>query len=460
VLTATYPPAPDSHPGLNFAVRGAAWSLGLFGLVRLAWFETHALLPLTEIQARLAETGFGTPALPIQVTLACSGADALSLCAGAILAYRATWRARLGGAAAGIGLILALNTIRIGTLGRAAGSPSFDHLHLYLWPGLLTLAVAGYVFAWMRYADRPSPDTVSLAAAEPPRAEERAQTGRLTARFVGLTAGFLVLFTAASPLYLGSDMVISAGAFIAGAAAVLLGLIGVTASATANMLSTERGAFLVTQECIATPLIPVYLAAVAAYVKTWPHRAVALAAVVPVFVSLGIARLLVVALPASIASSPAFLIHAFSQLLLAAGLVCVAAVWRHGAGPAAWRRAVAGITLGGVIVYALGPLYSYAVGAAIGTPRDDPQGAILLLPGFQVGLYVALTVAAFVGWNWRVFVTGLAGLGASQVLLFAAGHFLARYADLTPHARDVRAWAVAAPLLVIAGIVAYGRSRR
>ncbi len=139
----------------NFALRGVAWSLGLFGVMRLGWFETHAILPLTQLQARFAQSSFGTPGLPIQVTLACSGADAFALCAGAILAYPAIWQLRLGGAAGGIGLILALNTVRIGTLGRAAGSPPwFEALHVYVWPALLTLAIAGYVFSWMRFADR------------------------------------------------------------------------------------------------------------------------------------------------------------------------------------------------------------------------------------------------------------------------------------------------------------------
>jgi exosortase/archaeosortase len=121
---------PHTH-ARNFALRGLAWSLGLFGLMRLGWFETHAILPLTQFQARLAETGFGAPALPIQVTLACSGADALALCVGATLAYPVTWQQRLAGAAGGIGLVLALNTVRIGTLGRAAAAPSwFEALHL------------------------------------------------------------------------------------------------------------------------------------------------------------------------------------------------------------------------------------------------------------------------------------------------------------------------------------------
>ena len=63
---------------------------------------------------------------------------------------------RLAGAGAGAGMIVGLNTVRIGTLGLVSASPAwFNALHVYLWPALLILAIAGYVFAWMRLADRP-----------------------------------------------------------------------------------------------------------------------------------------------------------------------------------------------------------------------------------------------------------------------------------------------------------------
>jgi exosortase/archaeosortase family protein len=284
----------------------------------------------------------------------------------------------------------------------------------------------------------------------------------LTRRFVLATAALLVLFTAASPLYLESASVLALASLIARAAAAALRVLGVQATATANVLSTARGAFLVTQECIATPLIPVYLAAAFAYPKTWRRRAPALLAAIPIFIGLGIARLLVVALPAALVDSPIFLIHAFYQLLLAGVAVLLVAFWRHGAGATAWRRALLGGALGSMFVYLAGPLYTRALLSALdaGTPLEDPQGALALLPAFQVGLYVALCVAAFVVLSWRSFVTGLTLLGLSQLAVIAALSFLAGHAGLTPHVRDVRAWSLAGPLLVVLALATHDRARR
>jgi hypothetical protein len=185
---------------------------------------------------------------------------------------------------------------------------------------------------------------------------------------------------------------------------------------------------------------------------------VALLATVPLFIGLGIARLLVVALPAALVGSPMFLIHAFFQLLLAVVVVFVAAVRVHGVGVTAWRRGLVGVILGFACVYLLGLPYAGLLTwmFAANTLLPDPQGAIALLPPFQVGLYVALFVAAFAILKWRPFVIGLALLGLSQVAALAMLHIVASHA-LTPHVRDIRAWALGIPLLLVASMVAHDR---
>ena len=439
----------------SFILRAVAWSLGLFGLLRLNWVEAHAILPLTHFQGQLAVWLCGTPALPVDVTLACSGADALSLCLGAILAYPASWRMRLAGTGGGVALVLLLNTLRIGTRGLVTASPAWcETLHVYVWPAVLIMAVAGYVFWWMGVADG-GPGIGN----------------RL--RFIILAAVFLFVFIAASPLYLENSLVFTVAAFIARAAAAVLLVFGIEAHAAANVLWTSRGGFAVTQECISTPLIPIFLAAVFAYAVTWRQRLGGLLATVPLFIGLGVARLLVVALPAALVASPLFLIHAFYQLLLALVVVCIAAFWRHGSGTAALRRALTGIALGTAVACLLGAPYAHvmtraaetmvgllAPGVVAGTPLDDPQGAIMLLPAFQMGFYVALWVAAFVAAGWRRFLSGLTVLAVTQVAILTTLFFVASYAGFTPHVRDVRAWALAGPLLAVAAVVNIGRLLR
>jgi exosortase/archaeosortase family protein len=418
----------------------------VFGLLRLQWVAAHVLLPVTSFQGTIAAAVFKTPPLPVEVTLACSGADALALCVGSILAYPVTWRARLTGAAAGTALILVLNTLRIGTLAQATASLEFSTLHIIVWPAVLMLAIAGYVFVWMRIAD-------GAARTHPPG--PRPQPSR---RFLVLAAAFLIVFAAAAPIYLESGSVLAAAAFIARAAAALLSAAGISSHAAANVLWTPRGGFLVTQECIATPLVPLYLAAVCTYSTTWRWTVAGTLAAVPVFVALGIARLLVVALP-DVVASPLFFVHAFYQLLLGAIVVFAAAWWRHGR-RSAIAHAAAGLIVGVLFVYLLGPVYTHAISYTGAAPLDDPQGAIAFLPAFQIALYLALWIAAFAAVGWKRFAAGVAVLGVTQAAGLFALHVLAGYAGVTAHVRDIRGWAVAAPVLIFAAVITSARTPR
>lgn len=436
------------HPtrAADVALRGLAWSLGLFALSRLPAIEAHVVLPLIAWQADLAVRLFGVAARPVEATLACSGTDAIALCLGAILAYPVPWRRRIAGAAGGLLVILSLNTLRIGTLGRASGSPAlFDALHLYAWPAALTLAIAAYVFAWMHVAEtRPA---ALIGATDQPWKP-----------FIVLTVVFVIVWAAVSPLILSSALVLALASGIARAAAATLGGAGVDAHAAANVLWTPRGGFAVTQECIATPLIPVYLAAVCAYAGTWRRLVPGVLATLPLFTALGVLRLLLVALPGT-GPSPLVLVHAFYQVLLAGVVVAAAALWRHG-GRAAPRPAVAGAIVGVLFVWLLGGAYTRAIAYQPRGPLDDPQGALALLPSFQVGLYLALSVAALAVARWKRFLLGLAALGVTQAAALAALHAFTTYPALALHVPEVRAWAVAGPVLIFAMVVHAAAPRR
>jgi hypothetical protein len=113
-----------------------------------------------------------------------------------------------------------------------------------------------------------------------------------------------------------------------------------------------------------------------------------------------------------------------------------------------------------LIVRLLGPFYTRAVTYVAGAPLDDPQGAIAFLPVFQVGLYLALWVAAFVALGWKRFLAGLAALELTQMAGLLALHALTTHSGLTAHVPEVRGWAIAGPLLIVTAVANVARARR
>src|SRR5690606_1126458 len=114
-----------------------------------------------------------------------------------------------------------------------------------------------------------------------------------------------------------SSAVLQVGRWTAVGAERVLTMMGVAATATGNVIATSRGAFVVTQECLLTPFVPLYLAAALALPMRTRTRVAALLLALPVFFVLGIVRVLVLALPPAIADSPLFLAHGFYQFVAA-----------------------------------------------------------------------------------------------------------------------------------------------
>ena len=446
--------APSTSPH-RVVVRALGLSVALFGIVRLGWVETHVLWPFTMLQARLAASGGAGEQALARVGLDCSGADAMALCLAFILAWPAGMARRLAGALGGLLFVGAVNVVRIVTLVRAYDSPWFALLHEYIWPGVLTLASAGYVFAWVRRLDARGGDTGT-----PPQA-----AAHPFGRFALVLAVSVAAFFATIPHYLESRPVLALAGWMASTAASLLGLLGAAASASGPVLTTSRGGFLVTGECIATPVIPLGIAAALALPRGWQARVLALAAWAPAIVALGLARLLVLALPPAVAGAPEIWVHAFFQVVLALALVATAAAWTRGpddrSRPPVARRALLACGLGIAVAFLLGWPYSQAVEAAAvtlaaplvgGTAFDaahDAQRALALLPPFQIGLFVALTIALTSPWRTPGWAAAAALLVASQVALFAAVHALAAAGWMTVPIAGLRLWAIAGPALVL-----------
>jgi len=429
-----------------FLVQVVCWNVALFGLLRLPWIDRYFVGALVEFQKSLVFWYGAPPSAGIIVNSSCSGADVMALCAGVILAYPAPWKRRLIGAAAGLALILVLNMVRIGTLFAVAGDRTrLDLLHVYVWPALLTAAVLLYVLFWIRGDAR-------LIAGN-----------RRWVRFGATALAALLLYAAAAPWVLTSRAFYHAGVWTAAAGGAVLEPLGATVRTTGNVLVTSRGAFMVTQECLFTPVLPLYLAAVFSLPLAPRRRLLWLALTVPIFFALGVARLLVLALPASVAASPVFLAHGFYQLVVGVVLIVGAAhlvTGRQGGMRASARTAGAlGLALASAVV--AGRAWSAALLQAadalsavvpatittLASPRDQ-QGALALMPGFQLALLAGLWFARHGASRFGRLAAGLVAIAGSQLLFLSALGAWTAWTGSGPHALAVRAWALGVPLLV------------
>ena len=401
----------------------------------------------------MADQLTGAPSNLVYADASCSGGDPMALCMGAIFAFPATWGSRLRGAAIGLLAITALNIVRLGNLSLvAADRDLLDLMHVYIWPAILILAAASYVYWWM---SRQGTETDGGAGGFGAIGLSGAAR-----RFMLLTVLLVVAYFALTPPVYSSPLVNVLASWVAMVGGGMLAAAGTAVSVSGPVLRTSHGGFLVTQECIFTPLIPVYLAGVLSVPLSRGRRALALLATPCIFFAVGVARLLVLAVPSAVIPAHDVAIHAFSQTLLAVILVAAAAIW---AGTPAGARRIGGARRGGLAIAAgfllagaaglfWGDLLRVAVGGVqglvghAGHQYSDSQGALAILPAFQLGLFAALWLALGAERAWR---RGLAGIGLlallQALLLLSLGELAFRY-GLDPHVGLIRTWAIAAPL--------------
>lgn len=443
------------NPAPRFALSALAWSLALFAALRLTWIDLTVVGWLASTQRDLALWYGATATAPLVVDSSCSGSDVIALCVAVTLAYPVAWRQRLIGAAGGTLLILALNTIRIGTLFNTASQPAlFEMLHIYVWPAFLMIATGVYVLVWTMRVGRAR---TRLAGAVPARAPWA---------LFGLTAlALLALHAAAAPWTMTSAAVLRAGTWTASAAEAVLTFIGVAAIASGNIIATSRGAFQVTQECLLTPLVPIYLAAAIALPMRGRTRAWVLLLALPVFLVLGVVRVLVLALPPALVSSPLFVAHGFYQILAGVALIAAASAWALSREDEPGRRSqMAGRTVVAasaalLVTMVLGEAWRTGVTAvadgvrvvapnalAAWTIPDDVQGALPLLPGYQLGLLAGLWIALSPFRRIGRLAAALAALAVAQVALLVALGEAAVRLGMPAHPLLVRAIAVSVPV--------------
>jgi S-adenosylmethionine decarboxylase len=435
----------------------ALWNLLIFGLLRSTWLEQRALLPFANLQALVASWYGGQASAPVVVSLECSGADVLALCAGFVLAFPSSWRRRLGGLSIILPFLVLLNIARIVTLSSAAASPSQFHLlHSYVWPAVFILAAVTMVRVWMAPARK-----VAIVSS---------RTLRIALYSFGA-------FVVAAPWIAPSIAVDRACQIVARMGALEMRGLGAKAVVTGAVLTAPRGSFVVTPDCILSPVIPLWIAAVFWLPLSSRGRVAGLLLTFPALAMLASLRLLVLAAPGAWVDSPILVVHGFHQMVLFAVLVLLSA-WRGVApSPSARRmrqaltRALPAIALSALVGLVVGPAYNKLLVAITGwvahwltntivtlRPPTDVQGVLVFLPVYQLLLLVALVSAS--GRRVRCGTMGvvLASLSLSHVFLLAGlGELQARGFHL--HAILLRGWSALLPVMVAMYLLRQGRHR-
>lgn len=434
---------------VRFLLALAFWTLVGNALLANSHVEAALVIPFSQWQGELAARYIVGGPLAISLVPGCSGLDVMSLCVAALLSYPVAWRRRLLGAGLGVALLFVLNILRISALAVTSQTPAFQTLHVYVWPALLVAVTLGWIVLWIKTAERRGANAGTGTG-----------TGR---RFVLWSAALLVVYVIAVQLLTDALVLDRAAKAVAGMAASLLTALGTEASVTGNVLRARHVEYLITPECITTPLIALYLAAVFASPIGWRTRVMGIVACLPVFVSLAVLRLLTVALPPLILGTDLILTHAFHQIVAGVVAVIAFAVWTRGERS---RRQASGIALlaGTVVAVAAsitglgyarslaGALHFAHLPVAAGvTPiagDGDVQAATMVMPIFQVALFLAL---AAVGWRrpavWH-WATGLVVLIGSQLAVLAAMGWMESSGVPPLSPLLVRGWAVAIPALL------------
>lgn len=149
-----------SWPAQRWLVQPWTALLAEAGAALLQWFDPGVIAEGKVL--RHAQRGAG-----VAIEAGCNGVEACLMLLAALLAWPASWRARLIGIAAGFAAIQFVNLLRIITLFYLAGwdADLFRFAHLYLWQALIMLDVLAVWLLWLRWVARNEAGRPAAAAA-------------------------------------------------------------------------------------------------------------------------------------------------------------------------------------------------------------------------------------------------------------------------------------------------------
>lgn len=173
-------PQPRTPPSIARFVIGFFVWLGLMQLAFYLWFAPSAAFEAyLHLHARAAEAllkllGYGVEAagatisgksFSVEVKRGCDGIQPVTIFAATVLAFPATWRARLLGLSIGALLLQALNVVRVSSLYwiGARFPRRFEFAHVTGWPVVMILLA---LLLWAAWAHRIAPAPPAGAGAD------------------------------------------------------------------------------------------------------------------------------------------------------------------------------------------------------------------------------------------------------------------------------------------------------
>jgi exosortase H (IPTLxxWG-CTERM-specific) len=160
----------------RFLIIFLAVLVSLFSIEMLVPVQEHVIVPFTSLLAKISaaiilpfddtaiaygkilqfkDTGFA-----VSIEAGCNGVEATIVLISAVVAYPATWKARILAILLGFFAIQVLNLARIISLFYIGNwnLEIFSWIHLYLWPSLIMLDVLVVFIVYLRYlAGHPAP---------------------------------------------------------------------------------------------------------------------------------------------------------------------------------------------------------------------------------------------------------------------------------------------------------------
>ncbi len=143
--------------------------VSLFTLELLPPVQTHVIIPFTEMLAKISAAvilpfdnsvvaygkilQFRDSGFAVSIEAGCNGVEATIVLVAAVVAFPASWRARLTAIGLGFLAIQALNLVRIISLFYLGNwnLSFFEWIHLYLWPALIMLDVLIVFIVYLRH---------------------------------------------------------------------------------------------------------------------------------------------------------------------------------------------------------------------------------------------------------------------------------------------------------------------